>query len=78
MTRVGGRWGADDVLAVSVTARAVGGAATDAVCEAVARAFGLRRRDVEVVAGERSRTKLLDLEVDGVAGRARLAELLER
>lgn len=75
---MGGRWGAEDVLTVSVTARAVGGAATEAVCDAVARAFGLRRRDVEVVAGERSRTKLLDLEIEGATGRARLAELLER
>jgi uncharacterized protein YggU (UPF0235/DUF167 family) len=75
---VGGRWGDDDVLTVAVTARAAHGAATDAVCVAVARAFGLRRRDVEVVSGERSRTKLLDLEIDGATGRARLARLLEQ
>jgi uncharacterized protein YggU (UPF0235/DUF167 family) len=48
------------------------------VCVAVARAFGLRRRDVAVVSGERSRTKLLDLEIDGATGRARLARLLEQ
>ncbi|HYN66152.1 MAG TPA: DUF167 family protein [Ornithinibacter sp.] len=45
-------------------ARAVDGAATAAVRAAVAQAFGVRARDVTLVAGERSRTKVLDLVVD--------------
>ncbi len=61
---------------MSVAARAVDGAATAAVRAAVAEAFGLRVRDVTVVTGERSRTKVLDLACDPARGRARLLELL--
>ncbi len=75
-TRVGGRWGDEEVLTVSVTARAVDGAATAAVRDAVAAAFGLRARQVTVVAGERSRTKVLELDCPAGEGRARLLELL--
>lgn len=75
-TRVSGRWGAEEVLVVSVTAKAVDGAATSAVQAAVAEAFGLRRRDVVLVVGQRSRTKVIDLDCDPVRGRERLLELL--
>ena len=75
-TRVGGRWGDEDVLGVSVAARAVDGAATSAVRAAVARAFGVRARDVTVVTGERSRTKVLEVAVDDATGREVLAALL--
>jgi uncharacterized protein len=75
-TRVGGRYGDGEVLTVSVTARAVDGAATAAVCEAVARAFSVRPRAVSVVAGQRSRTKVLELAVADPEGRDRLSELL--
>jgi hypothetical protein len=76
-TRVGGRWGDEEVLGVSVGARAVDGAATAAVRAAVAEAFGVRPRDVTLVAGERSRTKVLDLAVDDeVEARATLTRLL--
>ena len=75
-TRVGGRWGDEDVLAVSVSARAVDGAATAAVCAAVAAAFGVRTRDVTLVTGERSRTKVLEVDVEDALGRATLARLL--
>ena len=68
-TRVGGRWGDQEVLGVSVGARAVDGAATAAVRAAVAQAFGVRARDVTLVAGERSRTKVLEVDVDDVTGR---------
>ncbi|HET6968434.1 MAG TPA: DUF167 domain-containing protein [Ornithinibacter sp.] len=74
--RVGGRWGGGDVLGVAVSARAVDGAATAAVCAAVARAFGVRGGDVVLVTGVRSRTKVLDVAVDDVAGRAVLDRLL--
>ena len=56
-TRVGGRVG--DALAVAVTARAVDGAATDAVLRAVAEALGVRPRQVSLVRGRTSRDKLL-------------------
>ena len=75
-TRVGGRWGDEEVLGVSVAARAVDGAATTAVRAAVAEAFGVRARDVTVVTGERSRTKVLEVGVDDATGGATLARLL--
>ena len=61
---MGGRWGDAEVLGVSVGARAVDGAATAAVRAAVAEAFGVRARDVVLVAGERPRTKVLEVAVD--------------
>lgn len=77
-TRVGGRWGDDDVLGVAVGARAVDGAATAAVRSAVAEAFGVRPRDVVLVAGERSRTKVLEVDVDTATGTGILNGLLAR
>jgi uncharacterized protein YggU (UPF0235/DUF167 family) len=58
-----------------VSARAVGGQATEAALAAVADAFGVRRRAVTLVAGATSRTKIV--EVDG-ADPAILRRLLER
>jgi uncharacterized protein YggU (UPF0235/DUF167 family) len=75
-TRVGGRWGDGEVLGVSVGARAVDGAATDAVCAAVAKAFGVRARQVTLVSGQRSRTKVLEVDVDSDRGRQMLETLL--
>ena len=71
-----GRWGDGEVVGVAVSARAVDGAATAAVCAAVAEAFGVRGRDVVLVTGERSRTKVLDVTVDQSVGRAVLDRLL--
>lgn len=73
---MGGRWGNGEVVGVAVSARAVDGAATAAVCAAVAEAFGVRGRDVVLVTGERSRTKVLDVTVDQSVGRAVLDRLL--
>jgi uncharacterized protein YggU (UPF0235/DUF167 family) len=42
----------------------------------VAKAFGIRTRDVTLVTGERSRTKVLEVDVDDAAGRSALARLL--
>jgi hypothetical protein len=64
-------------LLVSVRARAVEGAANAAVLAAVAAAFGIRRADVELVAGARGRDKVLALTGDEPALRARLVQLLE-
>ncbi len=61
---------------MTVGARAVDGAATAAVRAAVADAFGVRPRDVTLVAGERSRTKVLEVDVDEPTGRGILAGLL--
>jgi uncharacterized protein YggU (UPF0235/DUF167 family) len=68
---VGGERGG--ALVVRVSARAVDGQATEAALAAVAGAFGVRRRDVTLVAGTTSRTKVLD--VDG-ADAATLSRLL--
>jgi uncharacterized protein YggU (UPF0235/DUF167 family) len=57
--RIGGeRSGA---LVVQVSARAVGGKATEAALGAVAAAFGVRRTAVTLVAGASSRTKIIDV-----------------
>jgi uncharacterized protein YggU (UPF0235/DUF167 family) len=65
-TRVGGShlgpYG--PALVVAVSARAVDGAANDAVVDAVAAALGIRRRDISLRVGRASRDKLLVLEAD--------------
>jgi uncharacterized protein (TIGR00251 family) len=58
-TAVGGSH--DGALVVRVAARAVDGKATEAALAAVADAFGVRRRDVVLVTGATSRTKLVDI-----------------
>ena len=64
------------MLIVRVGARAVEGAATEAVLKAVAKAFGLRRADVDLVGGLTSRTKVLELNGEERKLSTRLAELL--
>jgi uncharacterized protein len=49
------------VLHVRVTARAVEGAANRALIQAVADALGVRRSAVTLVAGKRSRQKVVDV-----------------
>lgn len=51
----------DGALVVRVTKRAVGGEATAAALAAVAAAFGVGRNDVTLVAGARSRSKIIDV-----------------
>jgi uncharacterized protein len=51
----------DGALVVRVSARAVGGQATEAALAAVADAFGVRRRSVTLVTGRASRTKIIDV-----------------
>jgi uncharacterized protein YggU (UPF0235/DUF167 family) len=62
-TRVGGRYGdaPDAPLLVAVSARAVEGAATDAVLRAVADALGVRPRQVTLLRGATTRDKLLQI-----------------
>jgi uncharacterized protein YggU (UPF0235/DUF167 family) len=71
--RVGGERGG--ALVVQVSARAVGGQATEAALAAVADAFGVRRRAVTLIAGATSRTKIV--EVDG-ADPVTLSRLLKQ
>jgi hypothetical protein len=80
-TKVGGQYGEvtpgqGAVLIVFVAQRAVDGAATEGVLKAVAKAFGLRRADVDLVRGHTSRTKVLELQGEERDLTARLAELL--
>ena len=56
---VGGAYGG--ALVVRVSARAVGGQATEAALAAVAAAFGVRRRAVTLVTGAVSRTKVIEV-----------------
>jgi uncharacterized protein YggU (UPF0235/DUF167 family) len=64
-TEVGGRYGDAEppILLVRVTAPAVDGKANDATVNALAGALSLPRSRLRIVNGQRSRTKLI--EVDG-------------
>lgn len=72
---VGGSFG--DHLVVKVTQRAVDGKATAAACAAVAAAFGLRPRQVRLIRGNASRTKVVEVDAPEEVVAARLAELLQ-
>ena len=61
-TAVGGSRG--EALVVRVTARPVGGQATQAALRAVAEAFGVRPGDVTLVRGVTSRDKVVRVEGD--------------
>jgi uncharacterized protein len=74
--RVAGEY--DGALIVAVTAPAVDGRATEAALCAVADAVGVRRREIRLVAGATSRTKVLEIDaakVDSSVVEARIAEL---
>ncbi len=72
--RVGGSH--DGELVVAVRARAVEGAANQAVAEDLAKAFGLPRSAVTLVRGARHRSKQFRLDGRSDALGARLSELL--
>lgn len=73
-TAVGGRRG--DALVVAVSAPAVDGRANEAVRKALADAFGVRRAQVTIVRGERSRDKLIELDPPPTGADQLLATLL--
>jgi uncharacterized protein YggU (UPF0235/DUF167 family) len=62
-------------LVVRVSARAVDGRATEAALTSVARAFGVPRRAVRLVAGAASRTKIVEIDGGDSALLARLLAL---
>lgn len=62
-------------LAVRVNAPAVDGKANAAVLQVVAKAFGLRVRQVRLLLGRTSPRKVLELDIDPALGAAREAEL---
>ena len=72
MPKVGGTKAGS--LSVRVRESAVEGAANEAVIDAVAGAFGVRRRDIRLVQGRQSRRKLLEVAIEDHEG----AEILER
>ncbi len=65
---------ADGVLLVRVGAPPEDGRATEETCAVVARALGLRARQVSIVSGATSRTKLLAVDAPDAA--ERIAALL--
>jgi uncharacterized protein (TIGR00251 family) len=52
----------DGALTLSVTAPPLDGRANDAVCVLIAKALGIAKTRVRVVAGERARVKRLEVE----------------
>jgi uncharacterized protein YggU (UPF0235/DUF167 family) len=72
-TRVGGGWTGrlGPALVVAVSAPAVDGKATEAVCRALADALGVARAQVRVAAGARARDKIVAVArpPDGIAAR---------
>lgn len=73
-TKVGGEHAG--ALAVSVTAKAVEGAATDAALAAVAEALGVSRRQVRLLRGATGRRKLLGVDLSSEDLDRRLVALL--
>jgi uncharacterized protein YggU (UPF0235/DUF167 family) len=67
-TRVGGTYG--DAIIVAVQAKAVGGKATEAALMALAKALDVPRRDVRLISGATSRSKVVQvIGSDEVLGR---------
>ncbi len=72
-TRVGGRYG-DAALVVAVQVPAVDGRATAAALAALAKALGCPSRDVTLVSGATSRTKVVEVPDELGPGVAALLE----
>lgn len=73
--RVGGRWG-ESALIVAVAAPAVEGKANEQVRAVLAKAFGVRKADVSLVAGDRGRDKVVELSPTPEDAAERLNKLL--
>lgn len=75
-TRVGGEWGDDPPrLVVAVQARAVDGKANKAVVEALAAELGVARRLIRIVAGDKNRSKLVEIAEPDAGTRVLIEEL---
>ncbi len=77
-TRAGIGGSHDGALVIRVREPASDGRANDAVVRAVADELGLARRAVRIVAGARSRRKVVELDGDGDALAEGLARLRAR
>jgi uncharacterized protein len=77
-TRAGIGGSHDGALVIRVREPASDGRANDAVVRAVADELGLARRAVRIVAGTRSRRKVVELDGDGDALAEGLARLRAR
>ena len=51
-----------DALKVRISARAVEGAANDALLDFIAQSLGVPRREVRILRGEKSRRKILEIQ----------------
>lgn len=78
-TAVGGRWDGPGgpALVVAVAAPAADGKANTAVLAALAAAFGVRPRQLVIVAGERGRDKVVELTGAPADAADRLRALLD-
>lgn len=63
-THVGGAYGEPPALVVAVTAPAVDGMANDAVTRALAQALTIKNREIVIVGGLMSRTKVVELRIE--------------
>ncbi len=71
-------WLSDGALKLAVAAPPEGGRANRALAELLGKALGIRSRDVRVVQGAGSRSKLIEVEgMDDGALRSRLSAALE-
>jgi uncharacterized protein (TIGR00251 family) len=62
-----------DAVKIKIAAPAVEGKANEALLEFVAKEAGIHRRDITLIAGEKSRDKVLELAtLDAAEARARL------
>jgi len=59
---VGGTWGEERALNVSVTAKAIDGKANEAVVDLLATVLRVRRRQLRVANGATHRTKVIELD----------------
>ncbi|ALG12840.1 DUF167 domain-containing protein [Kibdelosporangium phytohabitans] len=74
--RVGGRW-SETALIVAVAAPPVDGKANEHLRAVLAKAFGVRKADVSLVAGERGRDKVVELSPAPTDAAERLNILLD-